>query len=83
MLKCRDVAERANDYIDKELSWHTAMAMGFHLFMCKHCSGFVRKLKLVIAMVRERPPETISEDDAEYIVSSVLVRQAQPDSEEQ
>ena len=72
MLKCREVAELANDYIDKNLPWHKSMAIGFHLAMCKHCAGFVSKLNLVIAIVREQPPETISDQDADIIVTKVL-----------
>ncbi len=75
MLKCREVAELANDYIDKELPWHKTMAMGFHLAMCKHCSGFVHKLRLVINLVNEQPPETLSDENAEDIVENVLQKE--------
>tara|TARA_R110002072_G_scaffold136124_3_gene278317 strand:+ start:23705 stop:23944 length:240 start_codon:yes stop_codon:yes gene_type:complete len=72
MLKCREVAELANEYIDKELPWHKTIAMGFHLSMCKHCSGFVQKLRLVVTLVKEQPPETLCDQDAEDIVKTVL-----------
>lgn len=72
MLKCREVAKMANDYIDKELPWHQSMAMGLHLSMCKHCSGFVRKLRLVITVVQKQAPESISDEEAEEIATRVL-----------
>lgn len=71
MLKCREVAEMANDYIDKELPWHKSMAMGLHLSMCKHCSGFVNKLRLVVTIVRDQPPETLSDNEAEEIMKNI------------
>jgi hypothetical protein len=72
MLKCREVAELANDLIDKELPWHKSMAVRLHLSMCKYCAGFVRKLELVIAVVREQSPERLSDQNAETIVSKVV-----------
>lgn len=72
MLKCREVAEMASDYIDKEMPWHRSMAIGLHLSMCKHCSGFVNKLRLVVTLVREQPPETLSEAEALTIVRQVV-----------
>lgn len=72
MLKCREVAELANEYVDKELPWHQSMAMGLHLSMCRHCSAFVNKLRLVITLVKEQPPETLSDKDAEDIVKNVI-----------
>lgn len=72
MLKCREVAELANDYIDKQLPWHTSMAMGLHLSMCRHCSGFVNKLRLVVTLVKERPDEPVSDLEADEIVEHVV-----------
>lgn len=72
MLKCREVAELANEYVDRELPWHQTMAMGLHLSMCRHCSAFVNKLRLVITLVKEHPPETLSDKNAENIVKNVM-----------
>lgn len=72
MLKCREVAELANDYIDKQLPWHTTMAIGLHLSMCRHCSGFVNKLRLVVKLVKEQPDEPVSDSMAEEIVEHVV-----------
>jgi len=72
MLKCREVAERANDYVDRDLPWYQSLAMSLHLSMCKHCSGFVRKLRLVITLVKEQPRETLSDEHAEEVVNTVL-----------
>lgn len=43
MLKCKDVAERASDYLDapdRRLKWQ----MRLHLAMCSHCRRFMRHL---------------------------------------
>ncbi|MBU2885974.1 zf-HC2 domain-containing protein [Gilvimarinus agarilyticus] len=46
MLKCKDVAHRAGEYLegspDKRLKWQ----MRLHLAMCRHCRRFVRHLTL-------------------------------------
>ena len=47
MLKCRDVAHEASDYIDKSMPWPRRLALLLHLFICEHCRRFVRHLKIM------------------------------------
>lgn len=82
MLNCREVAEMASDYIDKELPWPKSMLMDLHLLMCTHCSGFVDKLKLVVALVNKQPIESLSETEAENIVRMVVRQQNYPTSKD-
>ncbi|WP_020208975.1 zf-HC2 domain-containing protein [Gilvimarinus chinensis] len=46
MLKCRDLAHRASEYLDgsadKSLRWQIRL----HLAMCRHCRRFVKHLQL-------------------------------------
>lgn len=54
MLNCRQVTERASALIDDELSWMQRLQMRLHLAMCKHCSRFVRQLRLLRDLVGQR-----------------------------
>lgn len=46
MLKCRELAEIASDYIDGELNGRKALSVKVHLLMCRHCRSFVGNLRI-------------------------------------
>jgi anti-sigma factor RsiW len=61
MLNCREITERASDYVDGRLPWPARMQVRMHLFMCRFCSEYLRQLALVIRTLPRlprRPPET-------------------------
>ncbi|MGC9418947.1 MAG: zf-HC2 domain-containing protein [Rhodovulum sp.] len=45
MLKCNEVAARASDLIDGELTGWQAIQMRLHLAMCKGCNNFIGQLR--------------------------------------
>lgn len=45
MLSCKDVAARASDLIDGELSGWQAFRMRLHLAMCRGCANFIRQIR--------------------------------------
>ncbi|HUE87946.1 MAG TPA: zf-HC2 domain-containing protein [Vicinamibacterales bacterium] len=62
MLKCRDVAERASEYIDHELSWRGYLAVRLHLLMCRVCREYVRQLSLVAHALQHLPADEVTSD---------------------
>jgi len=60
MLKCRDVAEQASEYIDRELSWRGYLAVRLHLLMCRVCREYVRQLALVTRALRHLPADDVT-----------------------
>jgi hypothetical protein len=67
MLKCRDIAERASDYIDGHLSLNQRLAVLLHLLICGHCRAFVRQLRLLLAYYRHLPPQELAPEEAAAI----------------
>jgi predicted anti-sigma-YlaC factor YlaD len=65
MLNCREVSERASDYLDASLSWRTRVQMRMHLMMCRFCREYVRQMSLVRRTLprlpRQRPDQPIYE----------------------
>ena len=64
MLHCKDVADKASDYIDKELPLKTRLSIKMHLFMCYKCSRYVEQLKTTIqalAGLRNDPADSPDE----------------------
>lgn len=52
MLKCKDVVARADDYVDRCLSWRERLAMGWHLVQCAYCRLYVAQLRLLVKALR-------------------------------
>ena len=53
MLKCKDVTERANAYIDGDLNAWARMQMRMHLMMCEHCTRFMAQMRQTKALLRQ------------------------------
>ncbi len=48
MLKCRDVAHDASDFIDGRIPWYRRPAWYLHLLICGHCRRFLRHFRTSI-----------------------------------
>lgn len=76
MLKCRDVAARASDYLDKQLDAKISFQMRLHLLMCAHCRRFVRQLKLTRNLTQQLVIEPEATTDPEAILRKIKAREA-------
>ena len=57
MLTCRDVCEKAQDYVDKSTPMWTRIRIRLHMAMCRNCTNFVdqtRKTKQLISQSLNR-----------------------------
>ena len=71
MLKCRDLAVEASDYLDKSLPWHRRWRLGFHLFICVRCRRFLRHLRIALRMGQLRGGATASQQEVQKVVDHV------------
>ena len=62
MLNCREILERASDYLDATLPWHVRLQVRLHLLMCRFCREYVRQMRLVVEALRRLPPEEPSHE---------------------
>jgi len=64
MLHCKDVANKASDYIDKELPLKSRLNIMMHLFMCNKCKRYVDHLRITVktlAGLHNNPTDTPDE----------------------
>jgi len=62
-LTCRDVAERATDYLDNHLPILTKVPVGLHLASCADCRAYLKQIALVSEALGRLPklyPRTIN-----------------------
>lgn len=46
MLKCRDVLEQADAYLEQQLSGWQRLQFKLHLLLCRHCRRYIKNLQL-------------------------------------
>ena len=54
-LTCRDVTDRASEYLDDRLPILTKVQIGLHLAFCAHCRTYVKQIDLVSSALRTLP----------------------------
>ena len=54
-LTCRDLTNRASEYLDDRLSILTKVRVGLHLASCAHCRAYVKQIDLVCSALRNLP----------------------------
>jgi anti-sigma factor RsiW len=52
MLRCRDIAEQASDYVDGQLSWRRQLAVRLHLVMCLFCRRYTRQMRSTVTLLQ-------------------------------
>ena len=48
MLSCKDITEKANQYLDHDLPFMVRLNFRIHLFMCVNCKRYVQQLRTTI-----------------------------------
>jgi anti-sigma factor ChrR (cupin superfamily) len=76
MLKCRDIVHKADDYLEGKLSTKQKLGFRMHLFMCKYCNQYIKKLTFTIAGLKNTQ-KTPSVDDQELDHIYDLVKKQQ------
>ena len=72
MLSCKDITEKANEYIDHELSLVHRVKFRMHLFVCVNCRRYIAQLKTTIqtlGRIKNDIPPTLQDSELEEIVS--------------
>jgi hypothetical protein len=54
-LTCRDVAERATDYLEDQLPVFTKIRVALHVAFCADCRSYVMQIGLVSSALRSLP----------------------------
>ena len=54
-LTCREVSDRASEYLDDNISILTKVRVGLHLATCTHCRAYVQQIDLVSSALKSLP----------------------------
>lgn len=79
MLSCKDITEKANEYMDRELPFWSRLSVKFHLLMCVHCRRYVNQLKVTVqALGLLKQSDDVNENTVELIVQNLKKHQHTP-----
>lgn len=71
VLSCRDVTERASEYLDGDLPRWQRLRVRLHLFICRDCRRYVRQLRAVVDALRRLPSTTVSDETVRSLFESI------------
>jgi anti-sigma factor RsiW len=70
VLTCRELNEQhASDHVDGCLSARMRLGVRLHLAMCSNCRRFIRQLRLVKTVLRERPDVALPDSEAKPLAA--------------
>lgn len=49
MLSCKDLSQKASDYLDGELPLRTRMQIRLHTFFCDNCRRYLHQMRLAVS----------------------------------
>ena len=81
MLTCRDVSERATDYMERAMPLRENLAMRIHLGLCGACRNYVGQLRMTAKLLRNRPLGTPPDGLSEQLIEQARQHRAAPDTE--
>jgi len=69
MLSCKEITEKASDYLDKDLPFFTRLKVKMHLRICVHCKRYVEQLQLTIqALGKLKKSHVVDDSTVDSIV---------------
>lgn len=80
MLKCKDVADGASDYIDGHLPWTRRVGVWLHLSMCALCRAYVTQLRRTVDLLHRVAGEEEPTPDAVRDAALAAFDAAPPES---
>ncbi len=64
MLSCKELVAQSSDFLDRQMSLRTRLAVRMHLAMCHNCRRFIKQMRLSQAVLRKLPQGQSAELDA-------------------
>jgi predicted anti-sigma-YlaC factor YlaD len=70
MLTCEQMTALVTDDLEGRLSFIDRVWFRIHICTCRHCRGYLRQMKLCVAVLGEMRQEPVPDD----VVASLLAR---------
>ncbi|MCL5975833.1 MAG: zf-HC2 domain-containing protein [Gammaproteobacteria bacterium] len=74
MFSCKDIHDRASQFIDGDCSMLTKAGVLMHILMCGNCRLFIKQLRLTVASIRQMPDKQHSDQDLDALADKILAK---------
>lgn len=75
LISCRDLAERASDYLDRDLPLRSRLQVRLHLLLCENCRRYLDQLRATVDLVRRSLGQAAMPADSEtQLLAAVRAR---------
>ena len=88
MLSCKDIAQRASDYLHPSLPMHKKLQWRAHLAVCENCRRFVRQFEVTLTYLQKLGPgleatvtPRASEAEVNTIMEQIASQRGRPQTE--
>lgn len=58
-IRCKELAEQANDHVEGDQSWSNWALFRFHILMCTDCRAYLRQMQTTVATLARMPGEPL------------------------
>ena len=72
MLSCKEITERANEYLEKDLPFFVRLKFKMHLKMCINCQRYVDQLQTTIQLLGKMKQPVSTEDSTVDNIVDIL-----------
>ena len=82
MLSCKEITDKANDYLEKDLPFFVRLKFNMHLKMCINCRRYVEQLQTTIQLLgKMKQPVNTDESTVDSMIE--LLKRNDNESKEQ
>jgi predicted anti-sigma-YlaC factor YlaD len=74
MFSCKDIHDRASQFVDGETSTLTKVGVLMHILMCGKCRLFIKQLRLTISSIRQLPDKQNTAQDLDALADKILAK---------
>lgn len=72
MLSCKEITEKANEYLEKDLPFFVRLKFKMHLKMCINCQRYVDQLQTTIQLLGKMKQPVSTEDSTVDNIVDIL-----------
>jgi len=76
MFSCKEITEKASEYLDQELPFFTRLKVRMHLQICVHCKRYMDQLQITIkTLSKMRNTDPVDESTVDQVVENIKKNQ--------
>ena len=72
MLSCKEITDKANEYLEKDLPFFVRLKFKMHLKMCINCQRYVNQLQTTIQLLGKMKQSVSTEDSTVDNIVDIL-----------